>query len=226
MRYKGLVVWDLNGTLVDDLAISWHAACKIIQHIRSIQAASKGLPSLKEYREWVKKGLIEMYHFYGVPEFITLMDTDGLRCHYYKQYKDTPKLRNQAHQVVQFFHRNGITQAIVSADVKRNIEYIEQCELWRLDGFIDRESRFGACFPKDDQVCALAQEHGVPMNKVVCVGDTVSDIEMAHRVGALSIGFMSETSYSLEADIVASRPHAVVGSMADVSGEARRLLFG
>lgn len=226
VKNKGLVIWDLNGTLVDDLHISHQATCGVIQSLRPVQSASRGLPTLYEYRELLKGEIIALYHKYGVPEFINLNDTDGTRCHRYRNSGYVPALRDYAHQALQSVRGAGIPQAIVSSEGRFTFDYIMEVVGFRLKNMIPHQEWFGACCPKDERVRELAQRHSIPMHKVVFIGDTAADIEMARRVGALSIGLVHETAYGLESHVIEARPHATISSMSQAVSEARMLLFG
>lgn len=226
VKNKGLVIWDLNGTLVDDLHISHQATCGVIQSLRPVQAASRGLPTLYEYRELLRGEIIAMYHTYGVPEFVDLNNTDVIRCRRYSNSGYVPALRDHAHQALQGLQDSGIPQAIVSSEGRLTFAHIMGVVGFRLQHMISQQDWFGACCPKDDQVRELATRYGVPMHKVVYIGDTAADIEMARRVGALSIGLVHETAYGLEPHVIEARPTAMISDMRRVVSEAKMLLFG
>ncbi len=226
VKKQGLVIWDLNGTLVDDLHISHKATCAVIQSLRPVQLASRGLPTLHEYRELLKGEIIAMYHKYGVPEFVNLNDTDSIRCHRYHNSGYVPALRDHAHQALQGLQDSGIQQAIVSSEGKHTFAHIMGVVGFRIKHMISPRDWFGGCCPKDEQVLQLAQLHDVPMQKVVYIGDTASDVEMARRVGALSIGLVHETAYGLESHVIEARPSAMISDMRRAVIQARMLLFG
>lgn len=225
-KKQGLVIWDLNGTLVDDLHISHEATCGVIQSLRPVQLSSRGLPTVHEYRELLKGEIIAMYHTYGVPEYVNLNDTDSLRCHRYSKSGSVPALRDHAHQAIQGLQDSGIPQAIVSSEGRLTFAHIMGIVGFRLKHMISQQDWFGACCPKDDQVRELARRYDIPMQKVVYIGDTASDIEMARRVGALSIGLVHETAYGLESHVIEARPTAMISDMRRAVIQARMLLFG
>lgn len=226
VKKQGLVIWDLNGTLVDDLHISHKATCGVIQSLRPVQLASRGLPTRYEYRELLRGEIIALYHKYGVPEFVNLNDTDSIRCHRYSNSGYVPALRDHAHQALQGLQDSGIPQAIVSSEGRFTFDHIMGVVGFRLKHMVPQQDWFAGCCPKDERVCEIAHRYGVPMNKVVYIGDTVSDIEMARRVGALSIGLVHESAYGLESHVIEARPSAMISDMRRAVIQARMLLFG
>ena len=178
MRYTD-IVWDFNGTLLDDVRAGIDAVNDML--------ARRGLStidSVEEYRELFCFPIIDYYaklgfdfakeDYYDVlaPEWVAL---------YLENYKRST-LTDGAKQTLQALAELGYTQTLLSATelqmLKGQVQDLEltDCfsEIWGLDN-IHAGGKIGT---------ALAWREAHPHAKALFVGDSVHDWEVANAVGA------------------------------------------
>ncbi len=173
------IVWDFNGTLLNDIGAGIDAVNDMLKR--------RGLPtinSVEQYRElfcfpivdyYAKLGFdFEQEDYYDVlaPEWVAL---------YLENYKRST-LTDGAKRVLQTLKKRGYTQTLLSATelqmLKRQLRDLglEQyfSEVWGLDN-IHAGGKIGT---------ALAWREAHPNAKALFVGDSVHDWEVAQAVGA------------------------------------------
>jgi phosphoglycolate phosphatase len=177
MSYKH-VIWDWNGTLLDDVDIG----VKILNYMQKKRDIAE--TSLKEYRR-IFTFPVEKYY-----ERAGLMDTGlsfkELAEDYIEQYNiavETIVLYKDAKKVLEKLNACGISQSILTAGP-------EELVSGQLKAF-DISKYFVALTGKTDHYASgkeeLAEVHmeklGVDASDMIFVGDTMHDVEVAQRIG-------------------------------------------
>jgi len=178
MKYQH-VIWDWNGTLLDD-AVATVKAVNSMLHNRKL-----GSITLKEYREHITYPVIQLYLDAG---FDLINESYEDICEefarYYQENASEISLHKDAVSALAWFRDNGIRQHIVSAS-----EYgvlVEQVSLYGIIGYFDtiygqRNKRGDS---KEHLAMNLMADLSADPEKMLFIGDTVHDYEIARNIGA------------------------------------------
>ena len=171
------MVWDWNGTLLDDTLASVNA-------INTLLARRGRAPlDIARYREVFGFPVIDFYRAIGFP--LEREDWDGLAREFHDQFLAEPSLGLQegARETLAWVRGRGLPQSVLSAS--------EHGILTRmLDGFGIRAyftDVFGAANLHGHSKAALGQnllrKLALRPEEVLIIGDTLHDAEVAHGLG-------------------------------------------
>ena len=171
------VLWDWNGTLLDDLEYS-------IQVRNNIFPAFH-LPLLDSVEEYHRQFTFPVRLYYeraGVTDDI-FDDVAHAWMAEYERCMDTIPLHEDASETVERFHQAGLRQTVLSAS--------EQTMLRRQLALYGLNSRFDAILGRGDIYAgskeAIGREYlqscGIPAEATVMIGDSLHDAEVARALG-------------------------------------------
>lgn len=172
------VIWDFNGTILDDAGLSRKCVNRLL--------SERGLRTLKstdEYRKIFRFPIIEYYRLAGfdfekesyeelAPKWVKL----------YLEYIDEAKLFCDVPRSLDRFHAEGIRQAVISA-TEISMLRTQLSELGILNRF---DGVFGLDNIHAESKVALAKSWRAanPNERVLFLGDTTHDAEVASEIGA------------------------------------------
>ncbi len=172
------IIWDWNGTLLDDLDLCLAAINDMLIN-RNLNTVSRntyldifGFP-VKDY--YLKLG----FDFSEEPfenistEFINAYEAGRLRC----------SLMDGSKDLLQLFHTTGMRQSILSASKKSYldqavIDYRVQEYFLLVDG-LDNHHAAGKLSLAQEQLTKL----NIPSHSILLIGDTMHDADIAHELG-------------------------------------------
>ncbi len=171
------IIWDWNGTLFDDLVLSYQC----VNHILTKHHYKK-LDTIQDYKDVFGFPIIDYYAKAGFDFSKTPFEM--LAHEYMNTY--TPKslsclLNTQAVEALQYVVEKGDSQIILSASKIENLQ--QQLDLFELDGYI--ESIWGI-----RDIYASSKEDIAHEFMKTCkdeawfIGDSMHDYEVAQSVGA------------------------------------------
>lgn len=174
------IVWDWNGTLLDDVALN----CDIMN--RMLRKRGKPpVPSLEAYRQifgFPIKGYYERVGFdftkedYGAvaDEYMVLYRRDSMAC----------KLFPNAEETLSKLRRSGIRQVILSASQKDCLT--EQLTHLGVGCLFDQVLALDHCLAhsKVELAEVWMEENGLSGENLFFVGDTLHDYEVSRRLDA------------------------------------------
>ena len=179
MRYTHLI-WDWNGTLLDDVELGIESM--------NVQLARHGLPPLRgreEYREMFCFPIIDYYRRVGfdfardpfpqlAQEWMDYYQPRGLCC----------DLADGAQECLRQVRERGMTQLVLSASQLEKLR--EQIACYPIADYFDGVLGIGDIYAKTKADLALrwVGESGVDAKRLLFVGDTLRDWEVARAVGA------------------------------------------
>lgn len=176
MRYTD-VVWDFNGTLMDDVGIS------ILTVNDMLSKRDKPLTNRKEYFEKIEMPIIRYYEKMFDFNVTSISELTREFQVGYDSYIDSASLADGAQEVLERFKKEGINQVIISSFPTEKIKRI--CESKGILGY------FTEILGADDIKAESKVERGVAFSKsrgenakIVAIGDLVHDYEMASGMGA------------------------------------------
>ena len=175
MRYTD-VVWDFNGTLMDDVGIS------ILTVNDMLSKRDMPLTNRKEYFEKIEMPIIRYYEKMFDFNITSISELTREFQAGYDSYIDSASLADGAIEVLERFKKEGINQVIISSFPTEKIKRI--CESKGILGY------FTEILGADDIKAESKVERGVSFAKsrgekakIVAVGDLLHDYEMASEMG-------------------------------------------
>lgn len=183
------LLWDWNGTLLDDLQISVDAVCDILKET--------GLPptTAESYRSQIE---IPTERYYQKLFDLQRWPLSFLAERYMQNYRRhirRARLHKGAAEALAAFSNAGIRQALVSS-FQQQLLY-ELIDLFGIGGYFDFISGAQDCFAKSkiERARNLLAEREISPSRTVVLGDMVHDAEMAAALGSdcilLSCGHQS-----------------------------------
>ncbi len=171
------VIWDWNGTLVNDLSY----AVKVVQSLLE----SHGLDTIceKVYKESFSIPVIDFYNRLG---FKTKGQSfEEISKHFMQKYYegfDQLQIYEEALASIKALHKNGTSQSVLSAAQENDL--ISWAKKFQLDSYFDfisgQSDHSAGC--KVDQAHMLKAQ--LPQNtKGLYVGDTSNDAQVAEALG-------------------------------------------
>lgn len=176
---KKMVIWDWNGTVIDDTELCY----EIANHMR-VERGMEPLDGVDKYRDIFMFPVREYYKRMGYTfetesyEDIAVEFTDM----YLSRFPECA-LRGGVLDVLAEIKRRGLTQVLLSATGQERLNV--QVTRFPLAGLFDRVlgTRDNLANGKVDVALAFLQETGVPPADVLFVGDTDHDFEVAQAIG-------------------------------------------
>ena len=173
------IIWDWNGTLLDDLDVSMTALNRLLkkEHLPLVNDKN-------EYRKYFQFPVIEYYKKVGFDFNKTpFQELAKDYMAYYQPHSLTCKLHKDVESTLQEAKKQGYKQYLISAS---NIDFLHQ----QLAGydinnyFLDIRGLDNIhAYSKASLAKHFVLEQHLNPNEVVFVGDSVHDCEVAHHAG-------------------------------------------
>ncbi|MBN1787068.1 MAG: HAD family hydrolase [Sedimentisphaerales bacterium] len=173
------IVWDWNGTLLDD---AW-LCVEILNRMLSCRGMKK--VTIDQYQEHFDFPVVDYYKKLGFDfdresfddiarEYIQAYESERFRC----------KLQKQAEQIIISFKEKGFLQSVLSACQQSSL--IEALDFFGLSDFFENITGLDDYYAhgKVDAGKKLLKNITVSPEKILLIGDTVHDYEVASVLGA------------------------------------------
>ena len=174
------VIWDWNGTLLDDLEVSFAATNRLL-------AANDmaPLPSVDSYRAVFSFPVIDYYRRIGFD--FDKLSFDRLAQQYMDFYHPAAEgcqLQKSAVETLRILRQNGIQQVLLSASKQAHLEM--QLARYPIGEFFDAVLGISNIFAASKQQLAedFIKKSGRAPEHFLFVGDSVHDFEVAQSCGA------------------------------------------
>lgn len=178
MRHKKFVIWDWNGTLLDDVRIGYEVFAEVCV------AYGIDAPSLEDYQRYYQHPIELLYKAAGFDlEKISMESIAKIWHSEYSGRLDRAQMFTDARTVLEQFHRRGVTQSVLSAlphemllhSIERNgiAHYLH-----RVQGLADNLGR-----SKVENGIAMLRELRARPDEVILFGDSSHDFETAQALG-------------------------------------------
>jgi len=172
------IIWDWNGTLLDDLDICIHAMN------RMLDARNYPLLSTDRYKEIFTFPVQDYYVKAGFD--FSKDDWETVAMEFIDNYREEipgAKLHQEVKEVLEFFKKQGKRQFILSA---MRHDFLMETISARLDPTIFEtiaglNDHYAAT--KVENAHLLVKEIGLPKDLIVMIGDTIHDFEVAKEAG-------------------------------------------
>jgi phosphoglycolate phosphatase len=178
-RKIDLVIWDWNGTLLDDTA-----TCYQIANEMRIERGMSAMPSIDDYRAVFGFPVIEYYQRMGYSFDVEPFEAISHQFHaMYAERMVACPLQPCATDALQAVLDRGARQVILSASGQQLLD--EQVEMFSLGTYFDRVIGNSDSFAhgKADYARTFLLTSGVSPERALFVGDTDHDFEIAESLG-------------------------------------------
>jgi phosphoglycolate phosphatase len=178
-RNYDLVIWDWNGTLLDDTEL-----CYQIANEMRVERGMEPLPHVDDYRAVFTFPVIEYYKRMGYTfedesfEHISVQFVSR----YAERFHATP-LQPCAREALSAVLEKGARQVLLSATGQERLD--EQVSHFGLGGYFERVigNKNNLAHGKADYAVDFLRESGVSPARALFVGDTDHDFEIASSIG-------------------------------------------
>lgn len=177
IRYRH-VIWDFNGTLLDDTYLCWHIGNEMLV------ADGREPITIAQYREWIEYPILRYYERLGyrfTPEEFVQVSEDYHRIYDHRRHE--AGLQEGVAGVLKALSEAGLTQSILSAYHQGGLdtavaslgigEYFED-----IIGLSDKLAD-----GKINNALDWLKNRDLTPDEVVMVGDTLHDAEVACALG-------------------------------------------
>jgi phosphoglycolate phosphatase len=178
------IIWDWNGTILNDVDNNINAVNMILQK-RNLLAISK-----EEYRRKIKIPIKQFYDDIGLeindPETYNLITNDYWE-YYNMGFKNSTKINNGIENILSKLKENGINNYLLSAT--QHGELIKQVkdksmEIYFKDIIGNNNNEVKS---KLDKAQELIKNENIKIDNTILVGDMVNDYELAKELGVKCI---------------------------------------
>ncbi len=176
MKYE-YIIWDWNGTLLDDVMASLYAVNDILD------LYGKPRLDLETYYSYVDTPIYKFYERIFDLSVVTMDIIKPLYAKFYDKYEAEVTLAEGAEALINEYKNKGIKQYILSAahidDLMRHAERLGVCDCFeKIDASTDFEAG-----SKIDRAKKMMLEEGIKPEKCVLIGDTLHDLDTANALG-------------------------------------------
>lgn len=202
-----LVIFDLNGTLQDDLWLAYLAVVRIFEYF-GIKP-----PTLGEYRKWISTNFRTFFTKFGIPESAPKELLTSIRQKVFEEYQSSKILRPDTYAVMDWLKSQGVGLSIVSGEDEVIFEK-RMVQFEFSDGYI--YPQFGGVPRKDEalrKVVYTLKLESCP-SKIFYVDDSKDGIEAAKRCGIRTFGM--KDGYAFPWVIEAANPDYAIMELSEI----------
>ena len=177
-----LVVWDFNGTIVNDVELCYEIETKMLQE-RHMQTYT-----LEQYRDTFCFPVIEYYYKMGYTfEEESYEDISVEFNQLYDEGFPSLKVMDDFIETIESFQENGMENVIISAS--RQDKLLEQCQQLGISSYFTKilgtDNLLGSS--KVEIAKQFMKEHHVLPGVCMFIGDSSQDVETATAMGIRNI---------------------------------------
>ncbi len=177
MKNYRYVLWDFNGTLLDDVSTGIAAVNTLLR-----RRGKPEIPSRDAYRRVFRFPIIDYYKDIGFD--FSAEDFDTVAVEWMREYElnDRPVLCHGVKNALEKFRRMGVQQLIISASEIRLLR--RQLRDLGIDGYFSDVRARNDIYAADKTSIAVNWAAHAPPAPTVFIGDTTHDAETARAIGA------------------------------------------
>jgi phosphoglycolate phosphatase-like HAD superfamily hydrolase len=203
------VVFDNNGTALDDLHVAYGSVCEIFRTF------GINPPSQTAYRREITADFMQFYWKYGIAPSITGDELNAIRKRYYQEHMHEARYRPDFKPLMRYLKADDVQRGVCSAEQHAVlVDFLVGEDLHR---YFPPSLIVGSAWPKKKPfLLELARRANVDPAYCAYVGDTVDDIEAAHEAGYQAVAFAHDTGYNNERRLREAHPEFVVNSFTEL----------
>lgn len=209
-----LLVFDNNGTMLDDLELAYGS----VQAIFSILHLH--CPTREQYRNEITADFMAFYRRHGVSDDVVGAQLNVIRKLYYQARRGDAVYRADLEQLLKCAQECGLRLAVCSGEMEDVLlECLRGAGLVEYFDFI-----FGDAWPqKIETLTEILQRCAVLPVAAALVSDTAEDLADARAVGMRTIAFAHPMAYNSAARLEKFRPDYTVQSFKELQRLLPRL---
>ena len=182
MKNKKVIIWDFNGTILDDV----HASLASVNDM--LLARNLPLISIEQYKSYVDTPIIKFYEH--IFDDVYSMDFNLIAKEFdegYERHLPQNALMPDVSGVLEYFKKEGKLQTVVSASNKEKIS--ARLKSYGLYGYFDKVLARSDYRAADKEYLAKEYFEIMKINPrdAVVIGDCVADWKMAQTLGTSCI---------------------------------------
>ena len=170
------IVWDFNGTILDDL---WHGI-----HAVNTLLRQRNLPEILDLDRYYSVFGFPIQEYYGKLGLLDNDDYDVVAVEWITEYRREEASippRHDAVALIQKLHQKGVKQTVLSASEKGMLT--QQLGYLDLLPYFDDILGRGDIYAADKTKIAVAYREQHPNENILMIGDTDHDYETASAAG-------------------------------------------
>jgi phosphoglycolate phosphatase len=178
-RKYDLVIWDWNGTLLDDTTLCYDIANEML-----LEHGFAALPDVEDYRKIFMFPVIDYYRLMGYTFETESFEAVSRRfVALYAERFSAAALQPCAEDALAAVLETGARQVLLSATGQAKLD--EQVSYFRLNRYFDRVigGSNNLAHGKADYAVDFLRESGVSPARALFIGDTDHDYEIASSIG-------------------------------------------
>ena len=179
MKKYTYVLWDWNGTLIDDLQMNIDLENSMLR-----ERGLAPLPSKEFYLENFDFPILDFYYLIGYTfENESYEEVAEIYAAEYERRLETTSLFPDAKRVLYTLSKNGFTQVIISATEQNML--LSQVDRYGISGYFESvlgtDNKLGQS--KVQTALSWLKQNGIDPKTAVFIGDTLHDLETARAIG-------------------------------------------
>lgn len=179
MKDYTYVLWDWNGTLIDDVQMNIDLENSMLK-----ERKLPPIPSKEFYLENFDFPVVDFYYLIGYTfENESFEEVGEIYAAEYERRLETTALFPDAAKVLDAFSQNGLRQVIISATEQNML--LSQVNRYGISGYFESvlgtDNKLGQS--KVQTALSWLSENGIDPKTAVFIGDTLHDLETAKAIG-------------------------------------------
>ncbi|MBQ8796318.1 MAG: HAD family hydrolase [Clostridia bacterium] len=179
MKEYKVIIWDFNGTLIDDVNAALSSVNDMLKR--------RNLPeiTMQQYASYVDTPIIKFYEH--IFDDLYSMDFGEIALEFnagYDKHLPQKAVMANAEEVLEYFNSKGKLQTVISAT---HIDKVtKRLEEFGLSGYFDKILAHNNLIAEDKTHLAVKYfaEKQIKPEEAVVIGDCVADYKMAQAIGA------------------------------------------
>ncbi len=172
------VIWDWNGTLIDDA----HVGCEAVNDM--MDELGRPRIEMSDYYHYMRDGMDHYYDYLFYPDKAPFEKLVVLFSKYYDIRIKNAALHNGVQEVLSALSGMGIVQVIVSSSHKDKVR--RDASVFGIDGYFDEilgadDLLIGS---KTERARLYLERRGISPERTLVVGDMTHDRDTAKGIGA------------------------------------------
>jgi pyrophosphatase PpaX len=203
------VIFDLSGTLIDDLFVVWQANLRTLKDLGILSNLS-----IHEFKRKFKLPYWEFLKSFGVPEDLAKKEGNKLFWKFYRVHKKRVRLVPGAKDILQQLKKEGLKVGVVSQISKEFLlDHLRTFNIY---------SYFNVLVSAED--CKVSKPSPLPILKAlkklkgervdgIYVGDMREDILAGKGAGVITVAVSGKYSYHSSSLLEKERPDYIIGKL-------------